>query len=303
MSCAYCGQEGKKTKEHIISSCLLDLFPECFLTIDENRGVAHGADPTVNDVCSDCNSTRLAYIDSYAGQFIQKYFTREYDPEDDVEIEYDYCLLQKMLLKFAFNDIRANRYEDSFFNSEIIEYLLNEEDNTPKQRVIILAGLSINTSQIPAFVFGNMKLRWCRAPLLLSNSIIEHIDYAAGQYYIREFQRQELTGLVLSYVFKFNSGQFILLCWDEMTPKVEENVRIIEFQYPYTLLRESPTIISRCTSDYTFHRFNIIDVTWGQGMMDEISTMRKLASDPNTPGFDKSLWELEEKRLAEKHRR
>lgn len=38
MICAYCGQEAKATKEHIISCGVLDLFPECFATIDNIRG-------------------------------------------------------------------------------------------------------------------------------------------------------------------------------------------------------------------------------------------------------------------------
>ena len=41
MKCAYCGKEAKATKEHIISSGVLDLFPECFLTMDEKRKVIH----------------------------------------------------------------------------------------------------------------------------------------------------------------------------------------------------------------------------------------------------------------------
>ena len=37
MKCAYCGKETKGTKEHIISSAILDLFPECYLTYDGLR--------------------------------------------------------------------------------------------------------------------------------------------------------------------------------------------------------------------------------------------------------------------------
>lgn len=37
MICAYCGKEPKGTKEHIISSGILGLFPECFATIDREK--------------------------------------------------------------------------------------------------------------------------------------------------------------------------------------------------------------------------------------------------------------------------
>lgn len=33
MICAYCGKESKETKENVISSGILELFPECFVTI------------------------------------------------------------------------------------------------------------------------------------------------------------------------------------------------------------------------------------------------------------------------------
>lgn len=38
MICAYCGKEAKGTKEHIISSEILELFPECFATIEDIYG-------------------------------------------------------------------------------------------------------------------------------------------------------------------------------------------------------------------------------------------------------------------------
>ena len=74
MICAYCGKEAKGTKEHVISSGILGLFPECFATIDGERSIVHQGDPMVKDVCADCNNNRISYIDSYAKEFIEKYF-------------------------------------------------------------------------------------------------------------------------------------------------------------------------------------------------------------------------------------
>ena len=39
------------SREHIISCSILDLFPECFLTIDSARGKVYSADPIIKDVC------------------------------------------------------------------------------------------------------------------------------------------------------------------------------------------------------------------------------------------------------------
>ena len=79
MICAYCGKEAKSTKEHIISSGILDLFPECFATIDGNRNVIHTADPMVKDVCADCNNNQITYIDAYAKDIIKRYFVSKYE--------------------------------------------------------------------------------------------------------------------------------------------------------------------------------------------------------------------------------
>ena len=66
MKCAYCGKETKGTKEHIISSAILDLFPECYITFDDTRKKIYQSDPMVKDVCAECNNRRISYIDSYA---------------------------------------------------------------------------------------------------------------------------------------------------------------------------------------------------------------------------------------------
>ena len=165
MICAYCGKEAKGTKEHIISSGILGLFPECFATIDGERSIVHQGDPMVKDVCADCNNNRISYIDSYAKEFIEKYFLVKYKKDDTLSVEYDYTMIQKMCLKFAFNDLRARKKDVSFFDDEVKEFLLNEEKSSPLGNITILAGLAVNTSPAPDYMFGNMKLRWGDSPL------------------------------------------------------------------------------------------------------------------------------------------
>src|SRR5665648_89105 len=183
MRCAYCGKEAKGTKEHIISCAILDLFPECYITFDEARQAIHEADPKVKDVCADCNNNRISYIDSYAKEFISRYFTRKYNEDDTVEIEYDYVMIQKILLKYAFNDMRSHKEDCSFFNIEMLDYLMNAGDNVPKENVTVLCGLAINVSPMPDAMFGNLKLRWCKDPFFYSNSTIRNIDYETGRVF------------------------------------------------------------------------------------------------------------------------
>ena len=63
--------------------------------------------------------------------------------------------------------------------------------------------------------------------------------------------------------------------------------------------------MTRCTSETTYHFEKLIDVTWGQAMMDEISYMRGTF----TPEYQKYLssveseWAKDEKTLADQHPR
>ena len=161
MVCAYCGKEAKGTKEHIVSCAILDLFPECYITFDETRNRIHESDPMVKDVCADCNNNRISYIDSYAKDFIAKYFIQTYSENDRVEIEYDYVMIQKVLLKYAYNDMRSHKEDCSFFDEEIKQFLMN-------------------------------------------------------------------SNLEISYVFRFNSVQFLLLCWDKESNKIEQNRTVLQ---------------------------------------------------------------------------
>ena len=153
MICAYCGRKARGTREHIISSGVLGLIPECFATIDPERDAVYENDPMVRDVCAACNNNRISYIDAYAKGFVETYFVRKYNKDDTLSIDYNYTLLQKMCIKYAFNDMRSRRKDVSFFDDEIKNYLLDETKNTPLRNVTLLAGLAVNTSPAPDFMF------------------------------------------------------------------------------------------------------------------------------------------------------
>lgn len=309
MICAYCGKEAKGTKEHIISSGILGLFPECFATIDGERSIVYQGDPMVKDVCADCNNNRISYIDSYAKEFIKRYFLVKYKKDDTLSIEYEYVMIQKMCLKFAFNDLRARKKDVSFFDDEVKDFLLNKERNTPMRNVTLLAGLAVNTSPAPDFLFGNLKLRWGDSPLLLADSIVENFDYNIGNIKLRhENVKQEFEDYVLSYVFRFNSLQLLMICWNRGIKEdiLKKNNVILKYKYPYSILDASEnTILSRCTSEATYHCENLIDVTWGQIFMDEISYMRGTFSKQGEKLFEEiqKRWDEEERKLAEEHPR
>lgn len=306
MKCAYCGKESTGTKEHIISSAILDLFPECYITFDDTRKKIYQADPMVRDVCVECNNKKIYYIDSYAKKFISQYFIRKYTEQDNVEIEYDYVLVQKMLLKYAYNDLRSHKGDCSFFDKEILHYLLNESDNIPKTNVTVLCGLAVNVSPVPDAMFGNLKLRWCQNPILYSNSVVRYIDYETGQVFLNDnISKEDFQNLKLSYLFKFNSAQFLLMCWEKDSEKIDENNILLSYQYPYHMMKadETKAQLPVCTDEFNYHNFEHIHVKW-DGLF-EVGLMRKLASggEYKYKNLYEKEWEKEEEKLRQEYPR
>ena len=111
--------------------------------------------------------------------------------------------------------------------------LVDDVDN--KGNITLMAGLAVNTSPAPDFVFGNNKLRWGKSPLLLSNSIVMNLDYETGKITVRDhFEPESFRKLALSYLFRFNSLQVIMMCW-EPTISAEDlrsNTVVLGVQYP-----------------------------------------------------------------------
>lgn len=309
MICAYCGQEAKGTKEHIISCAILDLFPECFATIDSIRGKIHLGDPIVKDVCADCNNKKISYIDSYAKEVVSKYFMSKYEKDDTLDFAYDYSMIQKVLLKYAFNDLRSHKDDVSFFTPEIIRCLMDEKIVEPLRNVSVLAGIAVNTSPAHDYIFGNNKIRWSKNPAFMSNSVIEHIDYNTGEIRIRKDNaRQEFSDMAFSYLFRFNSGQFLLMCWnaDITDDSLKTNNVILQCQYPYTILDNSGQhTLARCTSESSYHFENLIDVSWGQGIFDDVTWMRGTYSEKSQQYLKEieAQWKEEEQDLAKQHPR
>lgn len=301
MKCAYCGAEAKGTKEHIISKSVLNLFPECFLTINGEKGSVYCAEPVIKDVCTKCNEKKLSYIDYYAKNFIEKYFTKEYNKDESLEIEYNYLLLQKMLLKYAYNDLRARKKNVDFFSDKIKNFLLNKESENPLENVSILGGLAINTSPMPLWMSGNKKIQWGESPFFVSD-YMGHMDYFSGEVTFKQ-NKENFTTIKLAYIFRFYTGQFILICWDVNNENFALEKNILNFNYPYEeLTSEGISVLKRCTGYLNYHLLNIIDTKIGLEFQDEMTLMDTTVDKKNLEILNK-IWKEEEKRLKEKYKK
>lgn len=304
MKCIYCEQEKKPSREHIISSSVLDLFPECYLTMDMVKKVIHQADPVIKDVCGECNS-KIAYIDSYAKEFISEYFLEKYSYKARPTFKYNYTLLQKVLLKYAYNDLRSHKDDTTFFDQEIRNFILEENENIPKDNVIIMAGIAVNRTPAPDFMFGNLKLQMIQQPMFFDETLVENIDYHNWSFKLREHpKRLTIPELRMSYVFRFNSGQFLLLCFDKNIADLEQQKIVLDCSYPYVVLDENKgeAELPLCTSYLNYHHPGMVCLSWDPAF--ELSYMAQGANDNNEAlkeiqrKFDKY-----EERLAEEHRR
>ena len=141
---------------------------------------------------------------------------------------------------------------------------------------------------------------------MYANSTVRNIDYNTGQVFINEkIEEEKFPDLEFSYVFRFNSVQFLMFCWKKDSENIERNNIILKFQYPYKFLTESSekTILPICTDELNYHRIEHIHVNWD--VIKEVQIMRKLASGGEYK-FKKEVekeWQIEEKNIAKKHPR
>ena len=116
-ACAYCGKLARNlTREHLLSASLhrnlrqqqsqvfgsdqIYYIARCERVID--------AEPTVRDVCSDCNNGPLSILDSYICELWDLHFRRIVEPDELVLFSYDYDLLTRWLLKVSYNSARVH---------------------------------------------------------------------------------------------------------------------------------------------------------------------------------------------------
>lgn len=289
MVCAYCHKNKPVTKEHIISDSVIELFPECNLTIRKNK--VFKADPVIKDVCSDCNNNKLSALDTYGKGMVERYFLITYEPDHILSFNYDYNLFSRFLLKMAYNSDRSYRQDTSWFKSNT-EYLLGNQENS-NNSFSIFGGLSINTSPLPGYLTDNQQLCIVNNPKLYDQGLIMPVNIEGNVYNINPNSSPLKFDLVSNkYVIRLGSGLFLLFLWKE-TPDQNEKIkayeRVIEALFPHKLLlkHETTTKLKRCTHAFNYHHPGIVDSEIGMSFADE------------TNGFVNVNTELVRKRLGE----
>ena len=109
--CAYCSQDRKLTREHIVPSFL---YKRQSRATDDKYGWSDKAgkyiqgEHKIRDVCGDCNNGPLSKLDEYGSRFLKENgFDNELMLDKNFEIRYEYDLLLRWFLKLSFNAARS----------------------------------------------------------------------------------------------------------------------------------------------------------------------------------------------------
>lgn len=142
-SCVYCKQEKPLTREHILPSFIYKYQKSTgnskLLEWREKPQKMVEGEAVIKDVCADCNNVTLSALDDHAKQILNKagVFTPRF-MKKAVDLEYNYDLLSKWLLKVSFNSSRASGIHEGIFE-KYRELIINK--STDHSNFIIAAGL------------------------------------------------------------------------------------------------------------------------------------------------------------------
>jgi hypothetical protein len=115
--CAFCGSAGRLTREHLWPASLHARLAA--INEDEkNRfwlsrlAKEIEGEPTLRDVCADCNNGTLSSLDAYICELFDRSLFRILQKGEEIEFRYDYHTLKRWLLKMCYNSARIHRSAD-----------------------------------------------------------------------------------------------------------------------------------------------------------------------------------------------
>ncbi len=139
--CAYCGAEGKMSREHVIPKGFINNMDFKALTVwlDKAPSKVINSELMVKDVCAECNNGELSQLDAYALKLMISYNEKILYETRKVFFKYNYDLLTRWLLKVCYNSARANdSYYDIGLYHKNIDYILKGKEAESKIEVYAL---------------------------------------------------------------------------------------------------------------------------------------------------------------------
>jgi len=197
-TCSICNKDKKLTNEHIWSDCVLRVFDEFApITFDNLRGRVHLADPTIKDICKDCNEN-LSVCDDYVGTLSRKFIKK---PISNEIIEIDRQLLLRWVIKTAANHSRAIKEKIEWWKKHI--EFIQHGNNTPDVDLFFATWDDVRTH--------DMSVMMPIHPLEAKNVSLDAIQNPTWD----DISRYYICGWAL----KVGHAIFTLLNWSDDTPK------------------------------------------------------------------------------------
>ena len=111
--CAYCGNTGTMTKEHIIPNWFVSSDKRDSVSFLERASGQNVPPAEIKDVCRECNNGCLSRLDDYGRSLYEKYFKNFIFKNESIDFKYDYQKLLQWLIKCSYNSARANNTDIS----------------------------------------------------------------------------------------------------------------------------------------------------------------------------------------------
>lgn len=136
--CAYCGQDRKATREHVIPSFLYafqEEIKQSTIGWNEVVGKMIKAESKVRDVCAECNNGPLSQLDDYGKKILVEsgILVKNYE-KTTLSFRYEYSLLLRWLLKISFNSSRTDGAHAPLFE-EYVDFIIGSVPPPPRYRI------------------------------------------------------------------------------------------------------------------------------------------------------------------------
>lgn len=248
--CSYCGMQATSfTKEHIIPSGLLEMYPDQDVTFNttttKSRMYKDNQGQSIKDVCANCNNNLLGKLDAYGVRLIRQYFLSKYAENSSINMEYDYHLLQRWLLKIIYNSIRSAGIESNWFNDEI-QYIITDDIQDRVPPVSIFGGIHVDMTAfgedkalLTSPISSYKPLYVLHSPSILINGI--QFNRKRGKSIAQDKMKIRRADHIIT--IRFGSAMFLVILWNKVIfpSAIEKFNAEFEANYPYTLIKPDQT--------------------------------------------------------------
>lgn len=141
--CAYCYEPKPLTREHLFPASLHRRLlatngqnHSSFWLARLNRTIPN--EPTIRDVCADCNNGILSDLDAYICKLFDSTLVQIPLRHERITFQYDYHLLKRWLLKACYNSARIHGSLDLFALEAMVPYILGKDDKLGRSSQVFL---------------------------------------------------------------------------------------------------------------------------------------------------------------------